>query len=234
MRGADEILHEANTLADEYAALINGVQEDGYVDMDEAVLGEEYAEDYRKTLQALKKESNEAIKEIRGMYRERTKAVRESAPSIARGRTQANLLADEQVSTLRPYQEGVLRLDRLLAEARLTKAAFHGASERLKEIGADTILIPRVYEISTADDEDDALAAQAQADNEDLDAAIDSQIDAALREMAGRWLAMWSEANDRLALSTHPKQASHLRGIKKALELALQDVETLVNDSEVE
>ncbi len=231
MRGADEILHEANTLADEYAALINGVQEDGYVDMDEAILGEEYAEEYRQKLQSLKKETNAAIKDIRAMYRERTKAIREAAPSIARGRTQANLLADEQVSTLRPYQEGVLRLDRLLAEARLTKAAFHGASERLKEMGADTILIPRVYEISTADDEDEI---EAQAEDETLDAAMDSQMDAALREMAGRWQAMWSEANDRLALNTHPKQSSHLRGIKKALELALQDVETLVNDPEEE
>ncbi|KXK19244.1 MAG: hypothetical protein UZ15_CFX003002043 [Chloroflexi bacterium OLB15] len=234
MRGADELQRDVETLAEEYAALIGGVQEDGYIDNDEAILGGEYAEEYRKKLQALRKEAQGAIKEIRATYRQRMKEARASAVSIGRGRELANQLGDERVDVTNPYYAVLLRLDRLLAEARLTKATFQAAHEKLSEIGAASVLIPQMLNISVDDDDadDESLA---QMDNEEsADNESASQFDDALREVAGRWQAMWSEANDRLLVNTHPKQASHLRGIMKALELALQDVDVLVNGQQTE
>lgn len=237
MRGADEMQHDVETLAEEYAALIGGVQEDGYIDTDEAILGAEYAEEYRKKLQSLRKETQGAIKEIRATYRQRMKEARASAPSIGRGRELANQLGDERVDVTNPYYAVLLRLDRLLAEARLTKATFQAAHEKLQEVGAQSVLIPQMLNI-TVDEEEDAEEGFAQAEGEDSEDTDDVEVapafDEALREIAGRWQAMWSEANDRLMVSNHPKQASHLRGIKKALELALQDVDMLVNGSQAE
>jgi len=221
MRSPDTLLTDVNALADEYAALLGGVQEDNYIDQEEAVLGKEYAEKYRASLQALKRETNDSIKEVRANYRERIREVRAEASSAGRASQRGNRLREEQVDALHPYYEVLLRLDKLLAEARLSKAAFAAASDKLKETGADAVLIPQLVNIS-ADEDEEQPTAQSLASSDTTDLAD------LVREAAGRWQMLLSEANDRLTLHAHPKQDSHLRGIKKALELALDDLSALL------
>jgi hypothetical protein len=233
MRAPYEILEQVNQTASDYAGLLGGVQEDGYIDMEEAILGSDYAEEYRKNLMALRRETQAAIKETRAAYRERMRELRANAMTIARGREAANELATEQIDVLKPYYDTLIRLAQLIAEAKLSKSVFHAAAEKLRQTNTDAILIPQFTEISAAthveDDDDDvddqpgqdALAAQVLEDEvEGLSESI--------REVAVRWQTLLSEAADRLTLDLHPKQASHLRGIQKALQLAIDDVSSLI------
>lgn len=223
MRTAQEIGQQMDTLTHDYAALIDGVQEDGAIDMDEAILGREYAEEYRDRLQTLIRETRECIRQLRAEFRTSMREARATAASAGRGQEQATLLEERQLAQVHPYYAVLLRLDRLAMEARLSKAIFHAAQDRLRDSGAGRVLIPRLIEISAAAsgdaDEEGAPPAQ-QADAAD-DAA--QMLSDALAEAHGRWQALLSEVNDRLALNLQPEQASHLRGIHKALTLVLQD-----------
>jgi hypothetical protein len=236
MRTAQELSQQIEALASDYAALIDGVQEDGAIDMDEAVLGREYAEEYRAQLQALIRETREIIRQLRASFRVSMREARAAAASTGRGQEQATLLEERQVALVHPYYEVLLRLDKLVTEARLSKAIFHAAQERLRESGAANVLIPRLIEISAAtveeaDEEPTGVRAQQvlQADAVGDTAQMQRE---ALADAAGRWQALLSEVNDRLSLNIHPEQASHLRGIRKALLMVLQDAEMMLRQEQ--
>lgn len=214
MRTAQEIAGELEALSNEYALMFEGVERDGQIDEEEAQLGQEYAEEYRRRLLQLREEIRENMRAVREQSRYETyllKATGEGTRSELD--VQYRTLRQQETDALAPFQALLVPLERALNEARLSRAAFIEVRDTLR---AD----PGAY------------VAAVGLPTESLNLTMADELGlllGALRRVRGDWETVLSEAEGRLEQPDYAPFASHLRGIHKGLQRAVDDVGAMLD-----
>lgn len=213
MRTAQEIASELEQVSNEYALMFEGVEADGQIDEEEAQLGQEYAEDYRKRLLGLREEARENMRAVREQTRYQSYLLKASTEGSKPERdVQYRTLRQEETAGLAPFQALLVPIERALNEARLSRAAFVEVRDTLR---AD----PTAYVASVG------LPTEA------LNLSMSDELNlllGALRRVRSDWEGVLQEANARLDQPDYAPYASHLRGIHKGLQRALDDVGAMV------
>ncbi len=213
MRTAQEIASELEQISNEYAVMFEGVEADGQIDEEEAQLGQEYAEEYRKKLLELREEVRENMRAVREQTRYQSYLLKTTGEgSKAELDVQYRELRQQESAALAPFQALLVPVERALNEARLTRAAFVDVRDTLR---AD----PNAYVASVG------LPTEA------LNLSMSDELNlllGALRRVRNDWDGVIQEANARLELPDYAPYASHLRGIHKGLQRALEDIDAMV------
>lgn len=213
MRTAQEIASELEQISNEYAVMFEGVEADGQIDEEEAQLGQEYAEEYRKKLLDLREEVRENMRAVREQTRYQSYLLKTTGEgSKAELDVQYRELRQQESAALAPFQALLVPIERALNEARLTRAAFVDVRDTLR---AD----PSAYVASVG------LPTEA------LNLSMSDELNlllGALRRVRNDWDGVIQEANARLELPDYAPYASHLRGIHKGLQRALDDIDAMV------
>lgn len=213
MRTAQEIASELEQISNEYAVMFEGVEADGQIDEEEAQLGQEYAEEYRKKLLDLREEVRENMRAVREQTRYQSYLLKTTGEgSKAELDVQYRELRQQESAALAPFQALLVPVERALNEARLTRAAFVDVRDTLR---AD----PSAYVASVG------LPTEA------LNLSMSDELNlllGALRRVLNDWDGVIQEANARLELPDYAPYASHLRGIHKGLQRALDDIDAMV------
>lgn len=213
MRTAQEIASELEQISNEYAVMFEGVEADGQIDEEEAQLGQEYAEEYRKKLLDLREEVRENMRAVREQTRYQSYLLKTTGEgSKSELDVQYRELRQQESAALAPFQALLVPVERALNEARLTRAAFVDVRDTLR---AD----PNAYVASVG------LPTEA------LNLSMSDELNlllGALRRVRNDWDGVIQEANARLELPDYAPYASHLRGIHKGLQRALEDIDAMV------
>lgn len=213
MRTAQEIASELEQISNEYALMFEGVESDGQIDEEEALLGQEYAEEYRTKLIGLREEARENMRAIREQGRYQSYLLKTTGEgSKAELDVQYRELRQQETAALAPFQALLVPMERALNEARLTRAAFAEVRDTLR---AD----PNAYVASVG------LPTEA------LNLSMADELNlllGALRRVQNDWGGVLAEADARLEQPDFAPYASHLRGIHKGLQRALDDISAMV------
>lgn len=214
MRSAQEIATELELLSNEYALMFEGVERDGQIDEEEAQLGQEYAEEYRKRLLGLREEVRENMRAVREQGRYDSYLLKATGEgSKAELDVQYRTLRNQETEALAPFQALLVPIERALNEARLTRAAFVEVRDTLR---AD----PSAYVAASG------LPTQA------LNLSMGDELQlllGALRRVRNDWQGVLNEAEARLETPDYAPYASHLRGIHKGLARALDDIGAMLD-----
>lgn len=217
MRSAREMASELEELSNEYALMFEGVERDGQIDEEEAQLGQEYADEYRKRLLELRKEIRAETKAIREQYRYQRFLLKSSGQGTkAETDVQYLTLRQEESAALAPFQAVLAPIERALNEARLTRAAFAEVRDTLRSD-------PDAYVAS--------VGLPAQAVNLSLSDELQLVLQT-LNRMSADWRGLRAEAAARRDQPDYAPYASHLRGIEKGLQRALDDIGAVIELAE--
>ncbi len=213
MKSAQEIATELEQLSNEYAVMFEAVEADGQIDEEEAQLGQEYAEEYRKRLLELREEIRENTRALREQFRYDSYLFKTTSEgSKAEQDLQYQELRQQEMAAMAPFKALLDPIERALNEARLTRAAFVEVRDTLRNDPEAFI---------------DAVGLPAQALNLSMDDELKLLVNALVR-LENDWLGLRSEAAARLRQPDYAPYASHLRGIDKGLQRALDDVGALL------
>lgn len=213
MKSAQEIATELEQLSNEYALMFEGVEADGQIDDEEAQLGEEYAEEYRKHLLALRKEIRANMRDVREQYRYQSYLFKTTAEgNKSEQDVKYQELRQQEMAALAPFKTLLDPIERALNEARLSRAAFAQVRDTLR---AD----PEAFV--------DSVGLPAQALNLGMDDELKLLVNA-LGRLERDWQGLRNEAALRLEQPDYAPYNSHLRGIDKGLQRALDDIGALL------
>lgn len=210
MKTPAEFTADIERVSHAYRAMMEGIRRDGLIDHDEAILGREYAEEHRTWLQNAKRDVQAAVQRVRADHRAQMRDLRDRYRVVPTG--EANALRDAQLDAVQPYQELLLQLDRMILDTKLERDAFRAAADALRYDPMKRIEVQPIE----ADVEETSLTDSLSTNH--------SALAEELRDCVDRWRTLLDETERRLAANEQPSQAAHLRGVKKALELAISDV----------
>jgi hypothetical protein len=213
MKSAQEIATELERLSNEYAVMFEGVESDGQIDEEEAQLGQEYADEYRRHLLDLRKEIRANMRDVREQYRYQSYLFKTTAEGSKREQdVKYQELRQQEMAALAPFQALLGPIERALNEARLSRAAFAEVRDTLRAN-------PEAYV--------ESVPLPAQAVNLSMDDELKLLINA-LGRLERDWRGLREEAAFRLQQPDYAPYASHLRGIDKGLQRALDDMAALL------
>jgi hypothetical protein len=213
MKSAQEIATELERLSNEYALMFEGVESDGQIDEEEAQLGQEYADEYRRHLLGLREEIRANMREVREQYRYQSYLFKTTAAGNKREQdVKYQELRQQENVALAPFQALLRPIETALNEARLSRAAFAEVRDTLRAN-------PEAYIAS--------VPLPARAVNLSMDDELKLLINA-LGRLERDWRGLREEAAARLEQPDYAPYASHLRGIDKGLQRALNDMGALL------
>ncbi|HYO89482.1 MAG TPA: hypothetical protein VER79_12590 [Candidatus Limnocylindrales bacterium] len=213
MKSAQEIASGLEQLSNEYAQMFEGVERDGQIDEEEAQLGKEYAEEYRKHLLGLRRDIRDNMRALREQYRYESYLFKTTSEfSKAEQDVKYQELRQQEMAALAPFKALLDPIEKALNQARLSRAAFAEVRDTLQaDPGAfvDTVGLP------------------AEALNLSMDDELKMLVNA-LTRLERDWQGLRAEAAARIDQPDYAPHVSHLRGIDKGLERAVNDIGALL------
>lgn len=209
MFNLEENKQKLTSLIQSYVTLYDEMYEDGIIDLEEAERGRDFMATFRPQLQRLKKEYNLAMKEERAKWREELLLVKQRHS----GRYQTQKVEEinlRQHYAIRPYQLAIALIDKTLLGTTDTKQIFQDALDLMRSESATGI----------------ALNEQAQMEMKVEEAELGS---VEFIEIVTKWRGLLGEVERRLQREEQPEHVAHLRGLRKALELAINDISQVLD-----
>lgn len=204
-------LHELVAALD---AEIARVRADGKVDYEEAVSSKKFYDQHRAALQHLKKEVALDVKQLRAQYKGKILVAKSQDQSDS-----VKALQLQQHQTLQPYEQVIQTIDRLLLGAAHDRQKLDALTEELQTRHIDSLPI-----------RSDATAITAAT------AAPAAEPDAISRDdlvaLVTKWRGLLNDMTHMLTLPpANPQAPLSLRGIQKGLELAISDLNDLLEET---
>lgn len=188
--------HEIN---DALIQQIDAVEEDGYIDYEEAVSTKALSADVTKELNALKKELNLALREIRAGYQ----------LQINNAATwKKKHLRREKTNALAPFERMKLLVDEQLLNVSNVKDYY---SDAIEEIGA------------MAQEEPPEEAQQDETEDDAIEIPIED-----IQALITRWQGLMGNIDRELAASKSVKKTTEMKGMKRILGIVLEEINELV------
>lgn len=219
MKALAEYANQLNELVRKLQAEMAEIKADGILEYEEYLSGKKTFAEYLTKLKNLKKEVSLDMKQIRAQY----KGAVLLAKSQYEGKDEAEYVESlrlEEHEALRPYDQVIQTIDRLLLGAATSRQKLDHLAEDFERMKVEALpLRPDAAAAAKAL----AEAKQAQADDSIAREEVGALLD--------KWRVLIEDLDQKLAgADNDPLHAALLKGAKRSLELAVGDLSALLED----